>query len=91
VTAFAYVVAGQRSRGEAILRQLIEGGRRFAPPTHIAMVYAALDDTDAMYEWLERACREHDPHVMGINVLNPFARMRGDERFKTIVRRLALE
>lgn len=55
------------------------------------MVYAALDEQDAMYEWLERACREHDPHVMGINVLNPFARIRGDDRFKTIVRRLALE
>ena len=91
VVAFAYIAAGQRSRGEAILRQLTEGGLRFAPPTHIAMVYAALDDRDAMYEWLERACREHDPHVMGLNVLNPFARMRGDERFIAISRRLGLE
>jgi hypothetical protein len=29
--------------------------------------------------------------VMMINILNPFARMRGEERFKTIVRRLGLE
>ena len=90
VTAFAYVAAGQRSRGEAILRQLTEGGRRFAPPTHIAMVYAALDDQNAMYEWLDRACLEHDPHVMGINILNPFARFRGDERFIAMLRRLSL-
>jgi predicted Zn-dependent protease len=91
VVAFAYVAAGNRARGEAILRQLTQGDGGFAPPTHIAMVYAALDDTAAVYEWLERACREHDPHVMMINILNPFERMRGDERFKTIVRRLALE
>jgi len=91
VVAFAYVAAGQRARGEAILRQLTQGAGRFAPPTHIAMVYAALGDDDAVYEWLERACRDHDPHVMGINVLTPFARMRVDERFKAIARRLALE
>ncbi|HEV7389705.1 MAG TPA: protein kinase [Gemmatimonadaceae bacterium] len=91
VLAFACVVSGQRTRGESILRQLTEGGARFAPPTHIAMVYAALDDQNAMYEWLDRACREHDPHVVGINVLNPFARMRNDERFVSIVRSLGLE
>jgi tetratricopeptide (TPR) repeat protein len=91
VLAFACVVSGQRTRGESILRQLTEGGGRFAPPTHIAMVYAALDDQNAMYDWLDRACREHDPHVMGINVLNPFARMRNDERFVSIVRSLGLE
>jgi serine/threonine-protein kinase len=91
VVAFAHVAAGNRSRGEAILRQLTQRDGRFAPPTHIAIVYAALDERDAVYEWLERACREHDAHVMMINILNPFERMRGDERFKTIVRRLALE
>ena len=88
--AFACVVTGQRTRGESILRQLIEGGGRFAPPTHIAMVYAALDDQNAMYEWLDRACREHDPHVMGIDILNPFARFRNDERSVAIARRVGL-
>lgn len=58
--AYAYAAAGRRSEAEsalAALRQLDESdpvaARMRVPPYNIALVYAALGDMNAAFEWLE--------------------------------------
>ena len=89
VQAYAYLIAGLRDRAEAVLQQLTEGSG-YAPPVHIAGVYAGLGDIDTMFQWLERARVEHDPFLVTINMWPAFEQVRADERFRAFVRLLGL-
>ena len=91
VLAYACAVAGHRERAITILRTLTDDATRYAPPCHIAMVYAALGDNDAALTWLDRAAAEHDPHIAGLKILPPFQTLHEDPRFTAIARRLKLE
>jgi serine/threonine-protein kinase len=91
VLAYACAVAGHRERAVTLLRTLTDDTARYAPPCHIAMVFAALGDNDAALKWIDRAAVEHDPHIAGLKILPPFERLHADPRFTDIARRLKLE
>jgi TolB-like protein/DNA-binding winged helix-turn-helix (wHTH) protein/Tfp pilus assembly protein PilF len=60
---------------------------RYVPPYARALVYAGLEDRDAMLDWLEKALVERDVHLIFLPVdpkWNPF---RAHPRFQEVLRR----
>lgn len=84
------VAAGKPEEARAILDQLLLRRKsRFVPPSHIAMVYAYLDDKEHALEWLEKAYDIHDPKVLMFK--NPaWKNFQNEPRFKDIKRRVGL-
>jgi serine/threonine-protein kinase len=90
--AYGYAVTGRRDQAEDILRGLTEADGADSPgvaaPYQIAMAHVALGNTDLAFEWLDRASRELDPWITGINAETAFDSIRGDARYAALLRRL---
>jgi serine/threonine-protein kinase len=56
----------------------------------LAMVYAALEDKDQAFSWLDRAYAERDSTMAQLNLLPPFAPLRSDPRFTALVAKVGL-
>ncbi len=59
----------------------------YVRPSEFAKIYAALGDTDAAVEWLEKAYQEHDGVEM-LNVWPGYDSLRSDPRFADLLRRM---
>jgi tetratricopeptide (TPR) repeat protein len=89
--AYAYAVTDQRAAALDIVRDLLAPERgQYAPPLHMAMAYVGLGDPDEAFGWLERAVDEHDPHVLGLNIIPAFRPLHPDPRFRALVQRIGL-
>jgi DNA-binding winged helix-turn-helix (wHTH) protein len=89
------VDAAHRAQGHTgYWRRLLELADRQWPtrqtPAHRANMYAALGDTEQALAWLERAFAEHDDEIVWIAVEPWFEELRGRDRFRNVVARLAL-
>jgi TolB-like protein/DNA-binding winged helix-turn-helix (wHTH) protein/tetratricopeptide (TPR) repeat protein len=87
--ARAYVASGKRSEAVKLLGDL---KRRSSPgysnASEIAMIYAALGDTDQAMSWLEKGYEERfNPGVLMRPGFDP---LRSDPRFQNLVRRIGL-
>lgn len=89
--AYIYALAGRRQEALKHLDQLIAAEQqRFVSPASIAMVYAVLGDKDLSFKYLERANEAHDLLVVRVKTDPRFARLRGDQRFDDLVKRIGL-
>lgn len=90
--AIACVDAGNRSRSQTILHEL-EARRveRYVPATSFAAVHAALGDTDAALDELERAYRERDIRMAFMKVDARWNVLRSQPRFQALAQRMGLE
>ena len=83
--ALAYAGAGRREDALRILEEV----RGFAiNPLNMAYVYAALQEADAAFEWLEQAYERRSLQVVLIRddpLLDP---LRSDPRFQDLLRRI---
>lgn len=70
------------------LKQLSEA--RYVQPTLIAIIYAALGDTDDALIWLERAYAERDEDLSLLKVDPRLDSLRGDPRFLSLLQRVGL-
>jgi len=59
-------------------------------PTEVAEVYALMGDRNKAFEYLEKAYAEQDTELMACIRLPAFDALRGDARFKDLMRRLGL-
>jgi len=59
-------------------------------PTAIAVVYALQGDRNKAFEYLEKAYAEQDTELMACIRFPAFDALRGDTRFKDLMRRVAL-
>ena len=86
-----YARWGKDAEAHAAIRELDTiKSLRNVPPTRYALVYTALGNKDAAFEWLNRAYDERDIQVAYVNV-NPFYdSLRDDPRFAQFVERLGL-
>ena len=89
------VDAAYRAEGHTgYWRRLLELADRQWPtrqtPAHRANMYAALGDAEQALAWLERAFAEHDEEIVWIAVEPWYEELRGRERFRDVVARLAL-
>jgi TolB-like protein/Flp pilus assembly protein TadD len=85
---FAYGMAGRRAEAEAILNQLRAlSQRRYVSGLYFAIVYAGLRDKERALEYLNQAFENRHPGLVLIRVDPIFDNLRGDERFKELVKR----
>lgn len=87
--ALAREVGPNRSAADAALNTLISKDSQLAP-YQIAQVYALRGDTNATFQWLDRAWRDGDPGV-GYLLWDPFIlRYEHDPRFAAFCRKVGL-
>lgn len=93
VSLAGYVLAqsGRTQEAREVLARLEEAGRdRFVPPYALALVHAGLDESDAALEWLERAERVRDIHLIFLPVDPKWDALRADPRFQALLDRSGL-
>jgi TolB-like protein len=88
IVAHAYARWGKRSEAIEILDEVIVAGT--ASPYSIAGIYAALDDTDSAFEWLQKAREQHDLQLVSLKVDPMLDRLRSDARFAQLVKRVGI-
>ena len=64
--------------------------RRYVEPYHIAVVYIGLEDTDRAWAWLERAYADRSFWLPYLKVDPRFDGIRGDPRYRDLLRRMGL-
>ena len=85
----AYAAAGYRDEAHKILRQLEElSKQRYVTPYGRARIYAALDETDETFKWLESAHRQRADFMVLLKVDPCFDDFRSDRRFQDLMRRM---
>jgi serine/threonine-protein kinase len=85
---FAYGMAGKQAEARAILNQLDWlSKRRYVSPLYFATVYAGLKDNDKAIEYLNKAFDARHPGLVLIRIEPMFDGLRGDDRFKSLIKR----
>jgi serine/threonine-protein kinase len=85
---FAYGMAGKQAEARAIISQLDAlSKKRYVSPLYFAIVYAGLKDNDKAIEYLNKAFDARHPGLVLIRIEPMFDGLRGDERFKTLIKR----
>ncbi len=90
--AVVYAMGGDRAAAESVLAELLERSTQaYVGPTMISWIYANLDDTDAAFEWLGKACSARDC-TLGFGIRVPlYDRISSDPRFQELLRCLGLD
>lgn len=89
---FAYGMAGSKREARAVLSDLNNQARqkRYVSSFSRATIHIGLGETDLAFKWLEQAYQER-LWYLGLLAVDPlFDRLRGDERFSDLVRRMNL-
>ncbi|MBI1825172.1 MAG: protein kinase [Planctomycetes bacterium] len=88
---YLYAKSGQTQEARKILDEITARSKgAYVAPTYLAVLHAGLEDSDQMFEWLERAYQEHDVRLLDTLIDPLLADMRSDQRLADLVRRLGL-
>jgi hypothetical protein len=86
-----HALTGQRARCLEILKKLKElAGSRYVSPMEFASLHFALEQDDAGFEWLGKACQDRCLELLCVNVDPRFGRQRQDPRFALVMRQMGL-
>jgi TolB-like protein/Tfp pilus assembly protein PilF len=87
----AFAVYGNKAAAQRVAGSLLgTSERRFVPAFHLALLYAGLEDMDAAFTQLDRACDARDPSLDTLAVEPRFRILHGDPRFRNVLDRLKL-
>ena len=87
----ALAVSGSKAAAEEIACELLHAQeRQFVPAFHLALLYAGLKNSDAVFRQLERACDLRDPFLDTLGVEPRFTILHGDRRYQNLLERLKL-
>jgi len=79
---------GRAAEAQEVVRTLESLSReRYVPPYAVALVYAGLGQPEAIFEWLAKAERERDVHLMYLTVDPKWDPYRTDPRFGALLAR----
>ncbi|HKG47377.1 MAG TPA: protein kinase [Pyrinomonadaceae bacterium] len=85
---FVYGMAGKTGEARAILSQLQSlSNKRYVSPLYFAIVYAGMKDNDKAIEYLNKAFEARHPGLVLIRIEPMFDGLRGDERFRALIKR----
>lgn len=88
LTGYILGRSGRTAEARDVLGALEMASRhRYVPPYTLALVHAGLGDTDAAFEWLDRAYAARDVHLMFLTVDVKWDRYRSDPRFEDLLAR----
>ncbi len=80
---------GKRDEAQAAVDSLLSLSKeRFVPPTHIALIYNCLGETDKALAWLEKGYEQRDPKMAFLKVEPKWNNLRADPRFQDLLRRV---
>jgi TolB-like protein/Tfp pilus assembly protein PilF/tRNA A-37 threonylcarbamoyl transferase component Bud32 len=87
----AYAKAGKVREARATLARLAQAsGSRHVSAYHVAAIHAALGDTSAALDWLDRALAEKSPWIGYLNVDPRLDPVRSHPRFQSLIRKALL-
>lgn len=87
----SYAASGRRSKALKALEEFKKTGKwRYVPAIYFACIYAGLLDKDQAFFWLEKAYQERSDGLTYLNVEPTFDPLRGDTRFRDLLRRVRL-
>ena len=80
---------GNREEAEKVLGEMLEISKtRGMPPTHLAIAYNGLGDTERALAWLEKGFAERDPKMTFLKVDPKWNNLRSSPRFIELMRRM---
>ena len=86
-----YAITGRKSDAGIILGELKQTfGKEYLPASHIALIYAGLDDKDQAFAWLNKAYEQRAFQLQWINLDPRWDNLRSDPRFEEILRRMGV-
>lgn len=89
--AVALAIAGRKRDAIQIVHELEAiSTKQYVSPYGIAQIYAALDNTEDAYKWLQAAYDDHSVWMGYLGVDPVFDRYRSDSRFQEFLRRIGL-
>ena len=59
-------------------------------PVLIAAIHVALAETDAAFDWLDKACEAHDTWLVWLGVDRRFDSIRSHKQFRALLKKLGL-
>jgi len=87
-----YGVAGQQNQARVILAGLRKASRsRFVSAFDMAVVFAGIGDSDAAFQWLEKAYAERESQMAFLKVTRRLDPVRSDPRFADLLHRMGLD
>ncbi|HXY16260.1 MAG TPA: protein kinase [Terriglobales bacterium] len=87
----AYALAGRNSDARQVAAKLNNAAKEhYVPPYFLGLVYAALDDKDTAFMWLDQAYQQHDSYLPRLKVEPGLDSLRSDARFGDLLRRMNL-
>jgi TolB-like protein/Flp pilus assembly protein TadD len=91
--AHAYAGVGRRAEAEKMLRELEQkSSKEYVSPYLIGTMYAALDDKDAAFKFLEKAYQEKSLDLSWyVRADLRMDSLRGDPRYESLLRRMGLK
>ena len=90
--SYALAKSGQKEEAQRSLDKMLEVSKtRFMPPTHIAIAYNGLGDTQNALNWLEKGYELRDPKMAFLKVDTKLDNLRSEPRFAALIKELNLE
>jgi tetratricopeptide (TPR) repeat protein len=89
--AVAYAKIGRFEQAHKMLKQAensLKPDGRFL--IWIGIIYAALGEKEAAFDWLERGFQEHNPFLIYLRVHPAFENLHDDPRFDALVKRIGI-
>lgn len=89
--AYIHAVSGRQEEARKIIEDTgIEKMLSSNDYRGVALVYAALDETDEAFEWLEKSYQKHEESLCSIGIDHKFNVIRNDPRFKELMKKIGL-
>jgi TolB-like protein/DNA-binding winged helix-turn-helix (wHTH) protein/Flp pilus assembly protein TadD len=89
---YVYGIAGQQYQARVILAGLRKASRRrFVSAFDMAVVSAGIGDSDAAFQWLEKAYVERESQMAFLKVTRRLNPVRSDPRFADLLHRMGLD
>jgi Tfp pilus assembly protein PilF len=88
---YGHALVGKRRKARAMLEDLTRiSGKQYLSPVMIAAIHVTLGETDAAFEWLQKAYVSRDPWLVWLNVDRRFDGVRHDVRFSSLLKKMGL-
>ncbi len=89
IESYTLAKMGNREEAERVLAEMLEISKtRGMPPSHIAIAYNGLGDTERAMEWLEKGFTERDPKMAFLKVDPKWNNLRSTPRFIELMKRM---